>query len=84
MANLTHFYTRNDHNSTVVIDFPKLDTDASETIKIDSWLDLSEMDTITEDKLLVISFSVYEESIFKIVKYEANSALNLDIPFAVQ
>jgi hypothetical protein len=77
-------YTRTDHNTSVALDFPELDAETSETITIDSWLDLSEMDTITEDKLLFISFSIHEESVFKIVKYEANSVLNLDIPFTTQ
>jgi len=77
-------YTRTDHNTSVTLDFPKLDAETSETITIDSWLDLSEMDTITGDKLLVTSFSMYEEGIFKIVKYEANSAINLAIPFTAQ
>lgn len=77
-------YTRADHNTSVVLDFPKLNAEASETITINSWLDLSEMDTTTEDKLLVTTFSIHEESVFKIVKYESNSAINLDIPSTAQ
>jgi len=76
-------YTRTDNNSSVKFDFPNLDTKTSETITIDFWLDLLEIDT-TEDKPLVTSFSIYEESVFNIVKYYANSAIDVDIPFIVQ
>jgi len=71
-------YTRTDHSASVVIDFPNLYAGTSETITINSWLDLSEIDA-TEDIGLVTSFSIYEESIFKVVKYESISAINLDI-----
>lgn len=77
-------YTRTDHNTSVVLDFLKLNAEASETITINSWVDLSEIDTTTEDKLLVTSFSIHEESVFKIVKYESSSAINLDIPSTAQ
>ena len=81
---ITYSYTRTDNNSSVELDFPNLDAKTSETITIDFWLDLLEIDTTTEDKLLVTSFSIYEESVFKIVKYYANSAIEVDIPFITQ
>ena len=68
-----------DNNTSVVLDFPNLGTDASETVTINSWLDLTEIDA-TEDIGLVTSFSIYEESVFKVVKYESISAINLNIP----
>ncbi len=76
-------YTRNDYNTSIVLDFPKLDTGVSESITLNSWLDLSEIDTI-EDKLLVTIFSIHEESTFKIVNYESDSAINLKIPSTIQ
>ncbi len=81
---ITYSYTRTDNNSSVELDFPNLDAKTSETITIDFWLDLLEIDTTTEDNLLAISFSIYEESVFKIVKYSANSAIEVDIPFIAQ
>jgi len=80
---IPYSYTRTDNNSSVKFDFPNLDTKTSETITIDFWLDLLEIDT-TEDKPLVTSFSIYEESVFNIVKYYANSAIEVDIPFIAQ
>lgn len=79
-----YIYQRIDKNSSVVLNYPKLNTETSEIITINSWLDLSRMSAITEDRLLVISFSMHEESIFKMVNYEANSAINLAIPFTAQ
>lgn len=80
---IPYVYTRTDNNSSVEFGFPNLDAKTSETITIDFWLDLLELDT-TEDKLLVTSFSIYEESVFKMVKYYANSAIEVDIPFITQ
>ena len=57
-------YTRTDHPASVVLYFPDLDVQTSETITIDSWLDLSKMYTTNEERLLVISFSMHEDSIF--------------------
>jgi hypothetical protein len=80
----SYIHKRINRDSSVVLDFPKIDAEASEIITINSWIDLSKMNTINEDRFLIISFSMYEESIFKIVKYEANSAINLVIPFTAQ
>jgi hypothetical protein len=80
---IPYVYTRTGNNSSVKFDFPNLDAGTSESITIDFWLDLLEIDT-TEDKLLVTSFSIYEESVFKIVKYHANSAIEVDISFITQ
>ncbi|UCG54730.1 MAG: hypothetical protein JSV32_00475 [Dehalococcoidia bacterium] len=76
----TYVYTRTDKDTSVILDFRKLDTKASEMIIIDSWLDTVVLEDVTEDKLLVISFSIFEESIFRAVRYEAYTALNIKIP----
>ena len=75
-----YLITRTDHNTSVTLDFVKIDAEASETITVDSWLDIAILENVAEDKLLVVSFSLYEESIFKAVQYKANTALNLHIP----
>jgi hypothetical protein len=77
-------YERLDYDKSIILDFPKLNAETSEIITVNAWLDLSIMQAVAGDRLLNISFSVYEESIFKIVKYEVNSAINLAIPFTVQ
>ena len=48
------------------------------------WLDLLEIDTPTENNILATLFSAHEESVFKIVKYYANSTIDVDIPFITQ
>jgi hypothetical protein len=72
--------TRTDKGTSVTFDFEKITTEASKTVTFDSWLDIAILEDVTEDKLLVISFSLYEVSIFKAVRYKANTALNLHIP----
>ncbi len=74
-------YTRTNYDSSVVLDFPDLGSQGSETITLNLWLDLLEIDPITPDKLILdITFSIHEESIFKIVRYNANAAIQLDVP----
>jgi len=74
-------YTRTDYDSSVVLDFPDLDSQDSETVTLNFWLDLTEIDPVTVDKLVLdITFSMHEESIFKIVGYNANIAIQLDVP----
>lgn len=80
---IPYSYTRTDNNSSVKFDFQNLDTKTSEAITTDFWIDLLNVDS-TEDKVLAISFSLYEGSVFKIVKYYANSAIDLDIPVITQ
>ena len=82
---LPFIYTRTDYDSSVALDFPDLASKTSETITINCWLNLLEIDPITKDNLILdISFSVHEESVLKIVKYGAHSAIELDIPFTAK
>jgi len=77
----TFVYTRTDYDSSVVFYFPDLDSQDLETITLNFWLDLMEIDPITPDKLILdIIFPMYEGSILKIVGYNANIAIQLDIP----
>lgn len=77
----SYVYTRTDNDSSVEFDFPDLGTKASESITIDFWVDLLEINTTSENNLLVTSFSAYEESVFKMVKFYANTAIEVNIPF---
>ena len=78
-------YTRTDYDSYVALDFPDLDSKTSDTIIIDFWLNLLEIDPAAKDNLILgISFSIFEESVFKIIKYDARIAVNLYIPFIAQ
>jgi hypothetical protein len=77
----TFVYTRTDYDSSVVLDFPDLDSQDSETVTLNFWLDLTEIDPVTVDKLVLdITFSMHEESILKIVGYNANIAIQLNVP----
>lgn len=80
-SSLPFIYTRTDYDSSAVFYFPDLGPEGSETVTINFWLDLLEIDPSTPDKLwLDITFSMHEESILKIVRYNAQGALQLDIP----
>ncbi len=74
-------YTRTDLDSSVVLDFPVLDSRASETITLNFWLDLSAIDPSTPEQLLLdIAFAMHEESILKIVRYNASITIQLEVP----
>ena len=78
-------YTRTDNVSSVSLGFPGLNLNYGEPFTIDFWLDLQDIELAAEDNLILgTSFSVHEESVFKIVKYVVNVAIELDIPFVVQ
>ena len=79
---LPFIYTRTDYDSSVVLDFPDLGSYSSETITLKFWLDLPGIDPVTPDKLILdITFSMHEQSILKIVRYNANGAIQLEVPF---
>ena len=78
-------YTRTDNDSSVTLDFPGLNLDYGEPFTIDFWLDLRGIELVTEDNVILdFSFSMHDESVFKIVKYVGNLAIETDIPFVVQ
>jgi hypothetical protein len=82
---LPFVYTRTDNVSSVTIDIPDTDLEYGKPITIDFWLDLRDIELNTERQLiLATSFSVHDESVFKIVKYVSNVAVELDISFIVQ
>lgn len=81
---LPFVYARADNALSVALDFPDLNLDYAEPITIDFWLDLLDMELVAEDHLFLdISFSVYDKSAFKIVKYVSQFVIKLDIPFIV-
>ena len=74
-------YTRTDLDSSVVLDFPDLDSRASETISLDFWLDMTAIDPATPEQLLLdIAFTIHEGSILKIVRYSGSVTICLEIP----
>ena len=82
---LPFVYTRTDNVLSVALDFPDLNLDYAESITIDFWLDLLDIEPIAEDHLFLdIFFSVHDKSAFKTVKYVSDFAIKLDIPFIVQ
>lgn len=82
---LPFVYTRTDNALSVTLDFPDLNLDYEEPITIDFWLDLLDIELVTEDYLILDTFfSVHDKSAFKIVKYVSHLAVELDIPFIVQ
>ena len=79
--NIPFFYERSDNISHIAIDFPDLKLGYTEPITIDFWLDLKSLHPTAEDDLtLGASFTVYDKSIFKIVKYVSNFAFQIEIP----
>jgi hypothetical protein len=80
-TSIPFIYTRSDYDSSVVLDFPNLASQGSETVTLNFWLDLLEIEPATPDKLILdITFTMHEESILKIVRYNANIAIQLDVP----
>ena len=74
-------YTRTDSDSTVTLDFPDMGSQGPATITLNFWLDMSVLDPATPDKLILdITFSLHEESILKIVRYNAKIAIQVAIP----
>ena len=74
-------YTRTDHDSSVVLDFPALESRASETVSLNFWLDLSAIDPATPEQLLLdIALTMHEDSILKIISYNASVTIQLEIP----
>jgi hypothetical protein len=82
---LPFVYTRTDNTLSVTLDFPGLHLDYADSITVDFWLDLLDIEPVAEDHLFLdIFFSVHDKSAFKIVKYVSDFAIKLDIPFIVQ
>lgn len=78
-------YTRTDNALSVSPDFPDLNLDYAESITIDFWLDLLDIEPVAEDHLILDAFfSVHDNSAFKIVKYVFQFSIKLDIPFIAQ
>ena len=79
---LPYDYQRTDYDISVVLDFPNLDSESSESIDIDFWLDLALIEPGLKDNMtLDITFSMHQESIFKIARHNAHSAFELNIPW---
>ena len=54
-----------------------------ETSYLSFLLDLSDMDSSVTDKLILnVSFSIHEQSVFKVVKYANQTAVQLIIPYS--
>ncbi len=77
-----------DDDSSVVFNFsdPKgSEGSLFETFYLSFLLDISDMDPMFTDKLImVINFSMHEQSIFKILKYTNQVSVQLYIPYNVQ
>lgn len=79
-SSLPYDYTRTDYDSEVILDFSGLDSQPSETINLDLWLDMAVIDPATPEQLLLdISFTIHEDSILKIVKYSGTITIQLEI-----
>jgi len=80
--------TPTDDNTCVMFNFSDLkgsEGSLFETFYLSFLLDLSEMDPMFTDKLILdTSFSMHEQSIFKILKYTDQIAVQLFIPYNVQ
>ena len=75
-------YTRTDYDTVIILDFPYLDSRASETVNLNFWLDLSAVAPTTPEQLLLdIAFSMHEDSILKIVKYNTSVTIQLEVPY---
>jgi len=78
-------YERTDYDISVALDFPNLDSENSEAIDIDFWLDLALIEPGLKDNMtLDMSFSMHQESIFKIAKHNAHSAVELNFISSTQ
>jgi hypothetical protein len=74
-------YERTDYDSTVVLNFPELDSQPSETVTLNFQLDLAAIEpTIPEQLLLDIDLTMHEGSILKIVRYNASVTIQLEVP----
>ncbi len=76
-------YQRADSDSKVVLSFHDLDSQPSETITLDFQVDMSLLDASTPEELfLYIALTMHEDSVFKLVSYDADITINLVIPSA--
>ncbi len=73
-------YERTDDNMSVILEFPNPGDD-SESMDIEFWLDTASINPeLIEHLVLDVSFSMHQNSIFKIVRHNAHSAVELNIP----
>ena len=71
-------YVRTDRNGYVDLDFSAMDFKPGEAVNVDFWLDLSEVEpNIRQGTNLNVSFSLHESSVFKVLKYEADTLIDL-------
>ncbi len=76
-----HEYTRIEGGTYVRLEFDPLETVAGEKVTIDMWLDLSEITSSVSDGLLLTSFSMHQDSVFKIARHVSREeVLNINIP----
>lgn len=82
-SRIEYEYQRTDIGTSVILDFPELDRYDPAAISFTLWLDMTALDASTPDKLTMeISLTVYENSIFKLVKYDGWTAVQIDISSA--
>ncbi len=80
-SRIKYEYQRTDIGTSVMLDFPELDIYDPATISFTFWLDMASLDASTPDKLTMeISLTVYEDSVFKLTKYDGWTAVQIDIP----
>ncbi len=74
-------YERTDRNAYVDLDFSGMEFRDGKAASVDFWLDLSEVEpNIRQGTNINVSFSLHELSVFKILKYEADMVIELDLP----
>ncbi len=74
-------YTRTEGDSFVRLDYPSLGINTGETVTIELWLDMSKLDPQIDEAPFIFSFSVHEDSIFKIANHTAlNTLIRINIP----
>jgi len=70
-------------DSRLVLKVPDFDAGAGEKVTVNFWLDLDKIDAANEGGPLLFSFSIHENSIFKIARHVARQhVLNLELPAA--
>lgn len=76
-----HDYVISGDDNRLVLNFPSFDTGPGEKAGINFWLDLSRIDAGNEGGPLLFSFSIHENSVFKIARHVAEQhVLNLELP----
>jgi hypothetical protein len=73
-------YTRSDGDSSVILVFPHPGTAVAEAVNLDLWVDMSQLKTAPDSSMLITSMWLQENSVFKMVKLEAYSAMQMELP----